>query len=352
MINQVKQYINSARGIAYSANVVRKGLRELEKTGKTPDKVHGHLISLYCQTRGVSREAITKLIKLKSKRHRFSSVTGSIGSFSPADCRCVASKIRTDGYYVFPQKLDSEVCDELLRFALSTPAAPRTGAGADDLQAKVYNPIHPMAATYHFTEHVLAQNHEIQKLICDPVFLAISQTYLGVAPVFEAVAMWWTTAFKKEADSASAQLYHFDMDHNKWVKIFIYLTDVTGESGPHCYIKGTHRTFSKPNALLSKGYVRISDKDLAQYYPPSHFKEICGKAGTVIIGDTAAFHKGKPAIAGHRLVFELEYGDSLLGKNRDNIDITQPSADLQRSCQTWPNTFPRLNLCGEPTHAG
>jgi hypothetical protein len=343
MIAYCRQSIKSACDIAYSANVVRKGLNEFSKTGATPPEAHGQMVSLYCRTRGVSREILTRWIKMNSTMHSFGKVSGALGSLTPSDCKAVAREIQTHGYYVFPQKLNPEICEKLLNFALSEPSNPKSGAEGTPKNC-VYDPTNPLAATYHFSEETMAANAEIQKLICDPTFLAISQAYLKTSPVFEAVAMWWTTAFKKEADSASAQLYHFDMDHNKWVKIFVYLTEVTPANGPHCYIEGTHKPFSKPGALLDRGYVRITDEDLSKCYAPNRFKEVCGTIGTIIIGDTAAFHKGKPASQGDRLVFELEYGDSLFGGNRGQIPVGNPTEDLKRALKDWPSSFSRLSV--------
>ena len=47
------------------------------------------------------------------------------------------------------------------------------------------------------------------------------------------------------------QLYHFDLDEIKMVKI-LYLSDVEINDGPHCYIKGSHKLFSKPYSLMKK----------------------------------------------------------------------------------------------------
>ena len=49
----------------------------------------------------------------------------------------------------------------------------------------------------------------------------------------------------KKADSEAAQMFHFDLDRIKWLKFFIYLTDVKINSGPHVYVSGTHKPFSK-----------------------------------------------------------------------------------------------------------
>ena len=65
--------------------------------------------------------------------------------------------------------------------------------------------------------------------------------------------MWWSSKSNFN-DPKSAQEFHFDLDSIKWLKFFIYLTDVEANTGPHIYVKGTHN--SKKD-LIKQGYVRI-----------------------------------------------------------------------------------------------
>jgi len=341
MFQKYRKLVNKASGIAYSANVVRRGMNEFKRTGTTPPEAYGQMVSLYCKTRGISREILALWIRLNGVSGRIEPVTGALGDMSPADIRAAAKQIDEKGYYVFPNKLDPNTCIRLKDFALSEPLklSPRSEGQPE---ASVYDPCSPLAVTYRFTEDQLAQNEDVQRLMCDPTFLAVARSYLKTVPVFDLMAMWWTTAFKKEADSDSAQLYHFDMDHNKWIKIFIYLTDVSPENGPHCYIECTHKPLSKSSALLDRGYVRISDTDLRKHYRQDRFKEVCGTAGTIIAGDTAAFHKGKPVVEGHRLVLEFEYGDSLFGANHEKIKINNFGQPLINAINKFPNSFLRI----------
>ena len=57
--------------------------------------------------------------------------------------------------------------------------------------------------------------------------------------------MWWSTArgkkptIKSETTNKSAHFFHFDLDRPKWLKLFIYLSDVGNLNGPHIYIKNS-----------------------------------------------------------------------------------------------------------------
>ena len=69
----------------------------------------------------------------------------------------------------------------------------------------------------------------------------------------------------KGASSEAAQLFHFDMDRIRFLKVFIYLTDVGTENGPHVYVRGSHR--SKPPAFFRDR--RFSDAEVKRAFPPT-----------------------------------------------------------------------------------
>lgn len=131
--------------------------------------------------------------------------------------------------------------------------------------------------------------------------------------------MWWSTPALKEPSSEAAQLYHFDMDRIKFLKFFIYLTDVTPSTGPHCFVAGSHRR--KPAALLRDG--RFQDHELERHYAPERFVEITGPKGTVLAADTRGFHKGKPLETGSRLIFQVEFAVNMFGASRRLIEINE-----------------------------
>jgi len=134
-------------------------------------------------------------------------------------------------------------------------------------------------------------------------------------PLLDMVAMWWHTAFGDQPSAEAAQLYHFDMDRIRWVKVFIHLTDVTADTGPHCFVSGSHRTGAIPRDLLERGYARLSDEDVRARFGKERLIEHLGPRGTILVEDTRGLHKGKVVTHGDRLLLQLEFTSSLFGAN-------------------------------------
>ena len=177
---------------------------------------------------------------------------------------------------------------------------------------------------------------DIQEQIMDPVLINIARKYLECEPIFDFPAMWWSTSFLKEASGEAAQIYHFDLDRLKWLKIFIYLTDVDETTGPHRLIKGSHLPGAKPMTLLKRGYARIPDEDLAKYHKQEDFVVIHGEAGSVFAEDTKCWHKGTPLKKGHRLVLEFEYTSSMFGSNYPKFEMRNTSEKFKQFCKNNP----------------
>jgi len=159
----------------------------------------------------------------------------------------------------------------------------------------------------------LATCEEIYKIAADPILLAMVQEYLGVPPIFN-TPVAFLNSFRpvKTARELSdtAQLFHHDMHRLKFVKVFIYLTDVTMETGPHVMIPGTHH--ERPAALWKDG--RHADETIAEHGLEGKETNIVGKAGTVFLVDTSALHKGAHPLSGSRLMAQVQYVNSLFGR--------------------------------------
>jgi len=323
---------------------ILKGAFVYKRTGITPEKAYFSLISLYCLTNGYSNAFLSWLLKLQRHTYILPHANGVLGDLDSAEIHRVVQEIREDGYYVFNQLLSVDICDKLTSLALTNECNLRGSLDAD-IKMSIYDRTNPIAVTYWLKEEDLIANPDIQALMADLSILAIAQAYLETQPILDIVAMWWSTALSKTACTDSAQLYHFDMDRIKWLKFLIYLTDVTSDNGPHCYIAGSHQIGGKPKEILSLGYARISDEDIIKFYPKEKFIEVTAPKGTIIAGDTLCFHKGKPLKQCDRLVLELEFTNSLFGGSYQKVELKNiNNSNLSESVKNHSRAFQKFIL--------
>jgi hypothetical protein len=118
---------------------------------------------------------------------------------------------------------------------------------------------------------------EIQK---DPVLTEIASRYLKRKPNILASRMWWSfpvDRFDKRLLRIASQSLHFDMNDWSSVKFFFYLTDVSADSGPHVYVRRSHRRKRLRDQFTLFAGKRISE--VIDFYGAGNFATICGPAG-------------------------------------------------------------------------
>ena len=246
--------------------------------------------------------------------------------------------LRRDGIHVFKQRLAPEVCRELLSFAENSPCSAR----GDDFQGwggtvPRFDPNQVTAPAYFFSAQQLADNPTIQKLILDPGLLRIAQEYLGLEPMLNIITMWWSVPFKDRADSTAAQLYHYDLDRPRFLKIFFYLVDVGMDNGPHAYVKRTHLRKKRP----MRDVRRFSDEEVASLHPAGDLFDAIGPQGTMVVADTRGLHKGTPLVAGSRLILQFEYVSDRFGYPQPTIQMREK---FPAEFREWKKRHPRY-LC-------
>jgi hypothetical protein len=279
-------------------------------TQKTPSYAYLSMIRLFCYTHGRFNDFCSWCLGILRPPYPISTPSGVLTVEGNAQLPVVLEALKKDGFYVFPGRLSAQLCDELLRIGLTEKCMVSGEPGREPV---FYDRARPDAVKYSIPSTALVNQLTVQKLISDMSLISLAQAYLESRPVLDYVNMWWITNINATPDSDAAQLYHFDMDKLRWLKFFFYVTDVTTENGPHCFIQKSHRSGGIPDSLLRRGYARISDEDASKYYPTSDFMEFTGPRGTIIAEDSRGLHKGKLLEKGDRLVFELEFSNSLFG---------------------------------------
>jgi hypothetical protein len=326
LIYRLRQKIKTK---AKNKKIFAEAYAHFKKTGTTSPEGYTALLDLYCSTNGKFNEKAHKELIVENPPKKINGpLTGVPGTIDQKDFENLNTTLNKNGYVGFTKKADPELVSKIYNYALKA-----TALTAPKYDKKiVYDPKNPVSEIYRFEQNDLVNNPDIQQLIMDPVFINVARNYLGCEPIFDFPAMWWSTTFLKEASGEAAQLYHFDLDRIKWLKIFIYLNDVTADNGPHRLIKGSHLPGAKQQELLDRGYVRIPDNDLIGHYKAEDLVVILGEAGAMFAEDTKCWHKGTPLKTGHRLVLEFEYTSSMFGANYPKFVIENASEEFKTFC--------------------
>ncbi|MEM1453372.1 MAG: hypothetical protein AAGI22_29990 [Planctomycetota bacterium] len=145
--------------------------------------------------------------------------------------------------------------------------------------------------------------------------LACASDYLGAVPVLRRVAIGYSPG-QVDTDHAWAgsQLFHYDGEDDRQVKMFVLLTDVEDERhGPLTFLsaaasKRVSRALGdRPEGPIGS-YMRAgpyTDEQVRQHASPDEFLKMTGKRGRVLLLDTCAtLHQGSRVHHGHeRIVF-------------------------------------------------
>jgi hypothetical protein len=311
-------------------------------TGRTPDLGHQALIWLFCVTRGRSNDFLSRIVGRIRPKITIGTPIGVLGDLSGNALRDYVDKLRSDGFIVFERALSSVACERLVRFALDTQSRVRRMDGQAETETRdaKFDPHNPTAVRYDYSASVLLDNPDVQSLLADQSILSLAQEYLGCAPLADVLNMWWHTNYHAQPDSQAAQFFHFDMDRIKWLKVFIYLTDVGPDNGPHSFVRGSHRTRGIPSNLLLRGYKRLTDRDVHEHYTEDACLEFSAPRGSIIVEDTRGLHKGAHVRGGPRLILQLQFSNSLFGATSQRARITRvEDPALQKMLERAPTIY-------------
>ena len=134
-----------------------------------------------------------------------------------------------------------------------------------------------------------------------PNVLAVVAAVLGAKPTIALMSAWWSLP---RADGAPehAEMFHRDIDDYRFIKLFCYLTDVDEASGPHVFVRGSHRINKHTEAKR-----RLPEDLVAREFGSDNILRFVGPAGTVFLENTFGIHRGIPAASRPRLIFQVLY---------------------------------------------
>lgn len=182
--------------------------------------------------------------------------------------------------------------------------------------AKIRESGHPFAR--YPTKSVLGCPHLVD-VATHPEVVAVVARHLGAIPTILEYAAWWSFAGPDAA--RESQLLHFDFPDYRFCLLFLYLTDVDEDGGPHTFVDATHELrhvaearsrFSGDGAEFDEWYFskhRKTDGEVARYVGGQPVS-LTGPSGSRFLVNTRGLHKGMRPTGADRLICEVVYGVS------------------------------------------
>jgi hypothetical protein len=203
-----------------------------------------------------------------------------------------------NGVYIYENKLSDVYIQNLLNHLNHKTYISHT-------QKKVY-PNHDIfsykkGVLWIKNQNEIINNIFIKNLITDHFILNVVQNYLGCKPILSQVNFW----ISNKAPLDNTQKFHQDRDDIRFIKVFIYLNDVSLKNGAHYYVKGSLNNLKFPSNSYNVSH-RIGDNFIYNNYKDKVI-QIEGKKGSIIFEDTSGFHKGSEVKEGHRFMLQLQY---------------------------------------------
>jgi Phytanoyl-CoA dioxygenase (PhyH) len=323
-----RQLIDAFPDYSASVSTMMAGYDEFAQAGETPPEAYQAFRQLYCDSKGRSNamvgDYIASLFPPEPVAPRVRSI---LGNFTANEVRNIARDITETGFHRFASAIPAAL---ISRLKLKLDAETAKLNGEVDHSERL--------GRTTFSERYLIQIEEVTAIASDPLIRSVVGQSMRTSPVLSYVSSWISRAHDNQNTTMNetAQLFHFDMSNPGFLKVFIYLTDVTDATGPHCMVPGSHR--QRNDSLWRDG--RISDDEMAQAYPRETWAVLLGKSGSIFIVDTSAFHKGLPVIQGERHILQFYYVNTLFGEHVPLRDIDAATkADTVLSRRGTPARF-------------
>lgn len=306
-------------------------------TKKTATLAYAAFRYLFVLTNGRINDHLSGIIGV-TKKGKVEAASGILGHLSKKEIEQISAKIVEDGFYEFDTTLGSDLVESITAFASET------GTRYVDVDKKgicystekvIFDRSNPISPRYQFDASDIMQNQAIRSLVFDPTLKSVATSYLNCNPILDTLAMWWSVPYGNKGTSQAAQMFHFDMDRFKFIKFFFYITDVHTNNGPHCYIQNSHKGL--PKAIRKDG--RMTDEELSKIYSADRIKEFTGKKGTILAVDTRGLHKGKPLTEDVRLLFQIQFSNSLFGAPFEKIQLSGISESSKKTIQENKRTY-------------
>ncbi|HEY0524102.1 MAG TPA: phytanoyl-CoA dioxygenase family protein [Stellaceae bacterium] len=227
-------------------------------------------------------------------RHPAAKLPGAADGATTADaCDNAVSLLNRDGFALLGDLLPASAIAEIAAFLREKDVVAPDGSGVPLERV----PSGTRMAAYPL-DTVLTCPHVLE-LVNHPAALRLAAGYLGCAPTVSSIGIRWS--LPSAGDGDATQRFHRDPDDWRFLKLFVYLTDVDEESGPHMYVAGSHRSAARLRARAFRS------EEIEHRYGRNAIRTVTGPRGTVFAADTYGIHRGAPPRSRPRLILQVQY---------------------------------------------
>lgn len=175
------------------------------------------------------------------------------------------------------------------------------------------------------------------RLALEDKVLGIANRYMGMYSKLHSIGLSETIPVKPGTPAIQSQQWHRDIGNKKYLKMFIYFSDVEEPDGPFIFLKGSHpngrwaELFPQINPY-TKDSGRISDDDIVRAVPREEILHCIGKAGTVVFADTTGLHKGGYSVRNPRLASITTFYSKHSMEQRRYLNRFRYADDFDATC--------------------
>jgi len=222
--------------------------------------------------------------------------------FSGLASEALVASIRQDGLAT-GLKVPSGLVAEIRRYCASQPAHTAIDKTYHIDFEPVDAPVEGLRTFRYISPH--NQCEAVRKLAFDPLLVDVAARYFGVNPVMYDTEIYWSfpslQGRQRKNSEPVAEPFHFESGDFMSIVVFIYLTNVDEQCGPHVMIKGTHKHKTLRQLLVN----HLSfEKAIARY--GDRVEAALGPSGTGFIEDLSGYHQRSPGFK-PRLILGIHY---------------------------------------------
>lgn len=206
------------------------------------------------------------------------------------------AQLQARGYTMLDDLVPAEQVREMIDYFANKQVYDRWNQSAG-----LFDPTQPPAEchTAPFTNEDIIHSPHAIRWANHPKVLEIVEHALGAKPTVSNLSVWWS--YPGHDTPQEAENFHRDVDDLRFIKLFLYLSDVDDGAGPHVFV---------PTSQNHPGFKKIrryTDEEVEREFGCEGIHYFTGPKGSAFLENTYGLHKGQLPTQTRRLLFQVQY---------------------------------------------